>query len=624
MNKDALKNSFEFNFNNKKIIFEIDQLASKSDKSIICRYGNTTILTVLTIKKLAKNVNSFYPLTITFEEKFYAIGKIPNAFGKRESKPSYDAITGARLIDRSLRNFFPNSSDQEVQINNLTLSLDEDCDPRIVAIWNSFLVCYLSPNLPFFQTPLSAVIIGKEGNNFICNPSNEILNNSPFELIVTATEEKINMLEVGAQELVEEELERAIEFAQKEIIILIGFFQHIANNTGIKKQEIKIKENENAENKWLEKKIDYYLEKVLFDNHISWINKEKKLKEYRQELTKEYYAKNSQLEEDYVKGFIEQIWDIFLRNWMRKIWKEKQLRLDGRKAEEIRKLEIKIDFLPNVHGSALFFRGGTKVLSVVTLGKISDKQLVDNIFSRSYKNFIHHYNFPQFAVNEVAIYRIVSRREIGHGELAEKTFDYLIPEISIFPYTTRVVSEVFSSDGSSSQASICATSLALMTAGVPLIRPAAGIALGLFEGQIYSDINGLEDKLGEMDFKIAGTERGICSLQLDVKNKGISKSLIKDCFKKARQARIYLLNEMKKVIFQPRPTLPSQVIKCQKFYVEKRKIGLIIGPKGKTINQLTEETGATIEIQNDGYILIYHQDENELEKTYQIIKKLIR
>src|SRR3954454_1850176 len=309
---------------------------------------------------------------------------------------------------------------------------------------------------------------------------------------------------------------------------------------------------------------------------------------------------------------------------MRKLWRRKQARLDGRGADQIRPLEIKIDYLPNVHGSAVFARGETKILSVATLGKISEKQLVDSIFSRSYKHFIHHYNFPQFAVNEIASYRSVSRREIGHGELVEKTFDYLIPESSIFPYTTRVVSEVLSSDGSSSQASICATSLALMTAGVPLIRPAAGIALGLFEKQIYSDINGLEDKLGEMDFKIAGTEKGICSLQLDVKNQGITNSLIKECFKKARQARLYLLSEMKKHIFQPRPTLPTQVIKCRKFYVEKEKIGLIIGPKGKTINQLTEETGSTIEVQNDGYVLIYHQEEEKLEKTYQAIKNIIK
>jgi polyribonucleotide nucleotidyltransferase len=309
---------------------------------------------------------------------------------------------------------------------------------------------------------------------------------------------------------------------------------------------------------------------------------------------------------------------------MRKLWQEKRVRLDGRGVEQIRPLGIQIDYLPNVHGSAVFARGETKVLSIITVGKISEKQLVDSIFNRFYKHFIHHYNFPGFAVNEIASYRSVSRREIGHGELVEKTFDYLIPSPETFPYTVRAVSEVFSSDGSSSQASICATSLSLMAAGVPLIRPAAGIALGLFEGQVYSDINGLEDKLGEMDFKIAGTEGGICSVQLDVKNQGISCELIKVSFEKARQARLKLLKEMKNHIHRPRPNLPIQVIKCRRFYVEKEKIGLIIGPRGKTINQLTEETGSTIEIQTDGHILIYHQEEVQLEKVYQAIKRIIK
>src|SRR5688572_20882287 len=242
---------------------------------------------------------------------------------------------------------------------------------------------------------------------------------------------------------------------------------------------------------------------------------------------------------------------------MQKLWQEKQMRLDGRRTDQIRPLEIQTDYLPNVHGSAVFSRGETKVLSVITLGKISEKQLVDSIFDRFYKNFIHHYNFPGVAVNEIVSYRSVSRRESGHGELVEKTFDYLIPSSELFPYTIRAVSEVLSSDGSSSQASICATSLSLMATGVPLIRPVAGIALGLFEGQIYSDINGLEDKLGEMDFKIAGTEKGICSLQLDVKNHGIDSKLLKGCLEKARLARLYLLNEMKKSIRHPRPNLPT-------------------------------------------------------------------
>ena len=285
-------------------------------------------------------------------------------------------------------------------------------------------------------------------------------------------------------------------------------------------------------------------------------------------------------------------------------------------------MKIQIDPLRNVHGSAVFARGDTEVLSVVTLGKTSEKQLVDNVFARFYKHFIHHYNFPQFAVNETFKNRGISRREIGHGELVEKTFECLVPKNLEFPYTIRVVSEVLSSDGSSSQASICATSLALMTAGVPLVRPAAGIALGLFEGQVINDINGLEDKLGEMDFKIAGTEKGICSLQLDLKNEGISNELLKECLQKALHSRIYLLSEMKKSIPQTRSTLPVNVIKCRRFSVQKEKIGLVIGPRGETVNRLTRETGVTIEIQDED-VLVYHQDEKNLERVINMIKKIV-
>jgi polyribonucleotide nucleotidyltransferase len=619
------ENKFEFSFQNKKVIFEIDQLASKSDKSIICRYGNTTVLTVLTIKNLEKTVNSFFPLSISFEEKFYAVGRIPNVFGKREGKPSYDSITAARLIDRSLRNFFPFPSNREVQISNSVLSLDPECDPRVVAIWNSFLVSYLSPNLPFFNTPLAAVIVGLEEESFICNPNNEKLKISPLELIISATEEKINMIEVRAQEIDEEKLEKAISFAHQEAKVLIGFFEHIANSLGIKKKKIELKEKKSINDAdWLKEKADNYLNEIILQSEFSWIEKEKKLKELREKLTQDYYLKNPQEDYSFVKDLIEEFWDECLRNWMRKLWKEKQIRLDGRRADQIRPLEIKIDFLPNVHGSAVFARGETKILSIITVGKISEKQLVDSIFNRSYKHFFHHYNFPSFAVNEVASYRSVSRREIGHGELVEKTFDYLIASPESFPYTVRAVSEVLSSDGSSSQASVCATSLALMTAGVPLIRPAAGISLGLFEKQIYTDINGLEDKLGGMDFKVAGTEKGVCSIQLDVKNQGISQELIKKCFAKAKIVRINLLAEMKKNIYHPRPNLASQVIKCRSLLVDKEKIGLIIGPRGKTISQLSEEAGSTIEVQNDGYVLIYNQNEDKLEKTCQAINNIVK
>jgi polyribonucleotide nucleotidyltransferase len=614
------KKKFEFNFRGQEVIFEIDQLAVKSDKSVLCRYGNTTVLTVLIVKEFAKKWTApFFSLTISLEEKFYAVGRIPAAFNKREGKPSDNAITIARLIDRSLRSFFPLEANHEVQIVNYILSVDPKHDPGMVAAWNSSLVCFLSPLLPYFTIPSATVFISSEWEkNFVLGPS---LENS-LELIVSATEEKITMLEVEAHEVSEEKLAKSIEIAQQEIRYLIGFFQYIANGLGGKKKNLEF-EKETLKNGWLEEKSDEYLAETLPDSNTSWWEKEKKIKAFRQELIKEYSQKDPHLEKELVENLVEKVGDDRLIEWMKKTWKTQQRRIDGRKSDEIRPLEIQTDYLPTVHGSALFGRGDTKVLSVITIGKASEKKINDSVFSRSYKHFIHHYNFPNFAVSEIANYRGVSRREIGHGQLVEKTFNYLIPSNDLFPYTVRAVSEVLSSDGSSSQASICATSLALMTAGVPLIRPVAGIAIGLFEGEIYTDINGLEDKLGEMDFKIAGTEKGICSLQLDVKNQGISTALLKECLKKARRAHHYLLEKMKEHILHPRPNLPTQVIKCRKFYVEKEKIGWIIGPSGKTINQLIEKTGASIEVQPDGYVLAYHQEEKQLEKLFKLIQEII-
>ncbi|CAJ0761490.1 22146_t:CDS:2 [Entrophospora sp. SA101] len=466
------------------VVFEIDQLATKSEKSILCRYGDTVVLTVLCLKQSAKASKlNFVPLTIFFEEKFYSVGKIPAVFNKREGKPDYNSVTIARLIDRSIRSFFPLGA---------------------------------------------TVVISKNQGEFICNPSITQLDESSFELIITASKENIVMVELEAEEIAERELEKAVIFAQEQTQQLLHFFQQIAQ------------------------------------------------------------------------------------------------RIDGRKQSDIRPLNIKINCLPNVHGSALFQRGETQVLSVVTLGKSSDRQLIDNIFVHTHKHFIHHYNFPAFAVNEIAGFKSLSRREIGHGQLVEKTFPPLLPSVEDFPYTIRVVSEVLSSDGSSSQASICATSLALLSAGIPLKNPIAGIALGLLEGEILVDINGLEDKFGEMDYKVAGTEKGVCSLQLDVKNQGISFSIFQKTLQAGKKARIYLLQEMNKYLPKTRPQLTSQVAKFRKFFIGVERFGLIVGSQGKTINRLIQETGVNIDLQPDGFALLYHHDEQQLTKAISFIESQLK
>lgn len=607
--------SFVYSFGGQTLTFDINSLAKKSNFSVLCRYGNTTVLTTLTIKKLVNEID-FFALTVSLEERFYAVGLIPNIYGKREGKTSIDGITVCRWIDRSLRAFLPLSSAHEVQVTNLVLSIDNLCDPRVVAAWNSFLVCYLSSELPYFNTPFATVILGKKEGEL-------------KELIVTATKDKVTMLDLEALEISESELELAILKAQAQIKILIGFFQDIAVQLDLSFAEHS--ENSNSEKASLissqalqedsEKitkladEIEQSLTSVLTSSCL-WIDKVKGAKNIRKELLQQDFN----FKEKKNKEVINELWISGLRNYIQKIG----FRLDGRQADEIRALSMQIDYLPIVHGSAVFERGNTQVLSVVTLGKISEKQLIHSVLSRSHQNFIHHYNFLPFSVNEISGSRVtVSRREIGHGELVQKTFEHIIPLNDDFPYTVRVVSEVLSSDGSSSQASICATSLALMTAGVPLPRLVAGISLGLLGETIYTDINELEDILSEIDFKIAGTTKGVCSAQLDVKNGGISLQLVVKCLQKAQQARYQLLQQMRQYIFSPRNSLAKHAMKFRKIYVGENKLGIIIGPRGKSINRLMENSGAIIEVQPNGYLLIYHLSEEQIARVYYEIKKII-
>lgn len=615
MNDDAFFNKiFEFDLQGKKLVFEIDQIATNSEKSILCRYGNTTILTVLCTKELTENEKlGFVPLTIFFEEKFYSVGKIPAVFNKREGKPDYNSITIARLIDRSLRSFFPSDLTKEVQITNNVLSFDTDCDPRVVSCWTSFLACYLNSQFSFFSEPLATVVVGKLNNEFICYPTIEQMKRSSFELVITASNKKIIMLELEAEEISEQDLEKAIEFARLKIQEMNSFFSQIFIKLNVRK--IPLLKSEKKIEEELSKDITKELENIL-GNESDWEQKQKAIENNFLDRQKKNLS--------YSKYQIEEVYYNILRELIKNKLSNAKKRIDGRKIDDIRPLTIKIDYLPGVHGSALFTRGQTQVLSVITLGKSSEKQLIDNIFVRSYKHFIHHYNFPSFAVNETINFRNISRREIGHGQLVEKTFPSLLPSLDDFPYTIRAVSEVLSSNGSSSQAAICATSLALMVAGVPLKKPAAGIALGLIGEKILVDINALEDRLGEMDFKIAGTEEGICSLQLDVKSDGLSFHLLKECLEKGKKARLSLLNEMNKYIQKPRSQLVSHAIKFRRLFVGTNKLSLVVGVRGKNINYLIEEIGVNVDLQPEGYVLIYHLKEEQLKKAVRFIQELTK
>lgn len=623
------KKIFECEFEGKKIIFEVDKLGIKGNKSVVCRYEDTVVLTVLTIKNSVKEALPFFPLTVLFEERFYAVGRIPSSFGKREAKPSNFSVVAARTIDHSLRSFFPTrveEIDHEVQITNLVLSVGKSNNPLLAALWGSFLVCFLSPELDYFDKCFASLIVGKKDKELIYHLSYEELTSLPLELVISATRDEIVMLEVEAAEIVEEELEKIIKVCHLKIKNLINFFQSMFLSLGVEKKKRVLKNND-PEITFEKKKILSFVREIIDAPDFSWWEKEKKMQYLQQSLVEEYCQTNPLTEKKKVEVHLNQLWDDLLQEENKERLK-KNVRLDGRKEDEIRPLLIRINYLPNtvVHGNAFFQRGNTQVLSVVTFGKSSEKQLTDNFLLpfNFNKRFIHHYNFPGFSVNSIT-FSYLTRRVIGHGELVERTFNHLFPLLETFPYTIRVVSEVLSSDGSSSQASICATSLALISSGVPLKRPAAGIALGLSDNHILTDINAIEDRISEMDFKVAGTEKGICSIQLDIKDKGLDFSNLKESLVRAKQARLQILNEMKKHIVSQtlNPILPSSVLKWKKFYVGNDKMKILIGSGGRTINELTKRTGAFIETQSDGYLIVYHSLETELESVCFDIVKII-
>lgn len=630
------ENSFEYNFEGKKLVFEIDNIAVKCSKSVICRFENTVVLTVLTVKKGTKKVYPFFPLSVFFEERSYASGRIPNVFNRREGKPNYDAIKAARLIDHSLRNFFSsNEIDLEVQISNLVVSVDKECSPVLAAVWASSLACFLSTDLPFFNEAVTTVVVGKKNGELLCVFNQEELFFSPFEIIASVNKTNINSLEIRGNESSEEELKEGLEFAVKKANLLAVFFQKIAVIFSKEESKKYLKEEKTSfvlqigdeEKKKIKQIIKTELQQII-NSELSWLEKENEI-ELLLKKTKETFFSSSHLievSESNFTVFLEKTLDECLKELLVVLQKEKGVRLDGRNNQEIRPLKINIGYLPTetVHGSGLFARGNTQVLSVAAVGKISEKQSIESFSRNLHKYFIHHYNFPDFSVNKLSTgSRYVNRREVGHGELVEKTFTHLLPTVDVLPYTIRVVSEVLSSDGSSSQASICATSLALVSSGIPLSRMAAGVSLGLFNGEIYTDINGVEDRLSDIDFKIAGTEKGVCSAQLDVKTQGITVSLIENCLKRAKEARLFILGKMSNSLLK-QPSSPSSVMKWKKIYIGEEKVGLLIGPGGKTINSLTQTTGASIEIQTGGYLLIYHSSEIKLKEVCEKIMRMTR
>lgn len=613
------KKVFSTEISGKTFSVEVGELAKQANGSCMVYYGDTAVLATATASKEPKDL-PFFPLTVNYEERLYAVGKIPGGFIKREGRPSDKAILSSRLIDRPIRPLFPEGFRNEVQVISTVMSVDQDCSSEIAAMIGSSIALCVS-DIPF-DGPIAGVHVGRIDGEFVINPNIEQQEKSDLELTVAGTKDAINMVEASADEVPEDVVLDAILFAHKEIVRLVEFQEQIVAEVGKEKSEITIFE--------IDADVKAEVEAKMKDKLTQAIQvKEKHEREDAIEAVKEEaLALYEEEEDEEILTHVKLAMDDMLKEEVRRLITEEKIRPDGRRPEEIRPLSTRVNLLPRTHGSGLFTRGQTQALSVCTLGALGDVQILDGLDLEESKRFMHHYNFPQFSVGETGPIRGPGRREIGHGALGEKALERVIPSEKEFPYTIRLVSEVLESNGSSSQASICASTLALMDAGVPIKAPVAGIAMGLVKtGDDYSiltDIQGLEDALGDMDFKVAGTEKGITALQMDIKIDGLSEDILKESLEQAKVARMTVLESMLATIKEPRAELSEYAPKIITMTIDPEKIRDVIGPSGKQINQIIDETGVKIDIEQDGSIFIASTDPEMNEKAKRIIEDLVR
>lgn len=633
------KKVFELDFRGRKLVIEQGEYAKQADGAVLVRYGDTVILSTAVVSDNANILSDFFPLMVLYQEKLYSVGKIPGGFIKREGRPTDAATLAARMIDRPMRPMFPEDFRNEVQVVNTVLSVDTDNSPELAAMFGSSLATSIS-QIPF-DGPIAGVKVGRVNGEFIINPTPDELEKSDIDLTVAGTTEAINMVEAGSKEVSEEDMLEALMFGHEAVKELCEFQKTIIKKIGLPKMEY--------EKLDITDELREEVKSLAADKLDSAMRIKEKLAKYeaidnvKKEVVSKYEEENSDLDKDElnilltkVKLVLESIeYDIF-----RSITVNEKTRADGRAMNEIRPLSGEIDILPRTHGSAVFTRGETQALAVTTLGALNEYQALDGISLEAEKHFMLHYNFPQFSVGETGRYGAPGRREIGHGALGERCLKQVMPSEEEFPYTVRVVSEILESNGSSSQATICAGCMSLMAAGVPIKAPVAGIAMGLITSKdekdytILTDIQGMEDHLGDMDFKVGGTRKGICSLQMDIKIKGITKQILKEALAQAKEARMKILDMMEGIIAEPRKEVSKYAPKTEIFKINPDKIKDVIGKGGDMItkiileashvNSVNDVNAVKVDLADDGTVTIYHMDKDIIAKTREMIENVAR